>query len=408
MNPNIEPTSITFTEASRFGKRIFRLKNGCLEISQPGSKASNYEVYYLSEISRDSVRMVKRHYKGIIPIVILCLFLSLFVSAFIFNPKFPERIIYTFGMGFLIVVAVLFPLLYIVSLKIEIVRFFDLSGKLAFEVIKEGRYAGEFENFISALQHDIEQANSAQPVPRQMEQSVTMSVAKAIPGEYEAETPELETTRLKRLTICIIDVTNEFAPGEYPTHGPYEATPELITDNMLSLPESRKILRLERNEDEWLEVGWTKRGFVLRENLNGRCYYSNSPMPDATEAAEFVAAYQTSSVCETTHWFRVNGGQATYDFVTNRFWFEVMHKRYPVTGTWSQSLYIGVHVVLVILLFFGQISSEMESGNENNPLVSAFGALKFLVIMAVFSGVLMIKFDFREPRKKGKHSYNSE
>ena len=301
------------------------------------------------------------------------------------------------------------------SKPVEIARVRDTRGKVVFEIVKEPLYMDEFDAFVGHLQNAIAHIGMAIPdtianggaIAEKQASLETLSSKSESPNTPDTDTlPPALAQAERRLSLSIIDITKAETSTDLPVDGPYEATANLITDTMLALPHTRNVLRLEQDDSEWLEVGWAHGGFVFRETIGDTCFYSNSPIKDAEEAAEFVAEYLTRSVCEPKHWFRVNGGQATYDYILGRFWFEVAHKRYPVTSTWAQSLYIGAHVVLAIWLFFYTLPPV--SGNPNNPIPTIIGVIELFVGMSLFAGVLMLKFDFRDARKKGKHAYNGD
>lgn len=397
--------SISFLEDSRFGKKYYRLKNGCLEISRKTDHETSNEIYYLSELSPVFVRTAKRHYSQIIRFVFLCVFFAVLIASLIIRPENLHGIFYTLATCCMVVASLLFPILYFISQKTEVVQFQDKSGIAAFEIIKERKYAEEFDAFISALQKEIEEGGTAPTPDVHMETGADIS-AKTTPPHIHADNHETRRQSTNPLTLSVIDITDEESRIDLHTSEAQEATPGLITGCIRALAGTRNILRLGRNADEWLEVGWINRGFVFRENLDGVCYYSNSPIKDVLEAANFVAEYQNDSVCEPKDWFRVNGGQATYDFVENRLLFELKHKRYPVTSTWAQCLYVGVHVVLAFGLIGFAYLPAMET--HGDPIALVFATLKFSACMIFFMGAMMLKFDFREPRKKSRHSYNCD
>lgn len=397
--------SISFEENSRFGKRHFRLKNGCLEISYKTDNNSFNDIYYTSELSHDVIRTKKRHYGQIARICAVFAFIALLIASLVIQPQDIRGMLYTLTSCLAVVFTLIYPGLYFLWQKTEVAQFYDTSGVLAFEIRKERAYADEFESFVQILINYIENKTTVAPAvaPVTHEEAPQSTPEPFIQAAGHDEQPQ----RPDALVLTMIDIVNETRTTDLPVDGPHPATAEYITNCILGLPDASKVLHIERNEDEWLEIGWIKRGFVFRENLWGVCYYSNSPIKEAEDAAEFVAEYQKNSVCEPKDWFRVNGGQATYDFVTDRFWFEVWHKRYPVTSTLAQCLYIGAHLVLAIQLFFVTVE-ETGAHDAMNPLHLIFGTMKMFFYMVLFAGLMMIKFDFRAPRKKGKHSYNSE
>ena len=175
--------------------------------------------------------------------------------------------------------------------------------------------------------------------------------------------------------------------------GPVEATPANITDALMSVQQTHRVVRLSRDTENWLEVGWHSKGFVLRENYEGVVYYSDAPNPSLDETSEQVAEYLNASIADLDEWFKAQYTQSSFRFITGRAIFELFHKRYRLHSFWSRTI-AGTMLVLSVGIILGYLAKA-----------SAISRITLTVPVGLVA-LFFLKFDLREKKKKGKLHYH--
>ena len=177
---------------------------------------------------------------------------------------------------------------------------------------------------------------------------------------------------------------------------PIPATAEQIASEMAGVPGTLRIVRLQKDATHWLEVGWIgkrgKSGFVFRENYEGKLYHSDDPIESTDEAAELVAQYLDNSVADIDEWFRgAFTSESDYKFITSRFWFELLNKRYRLKSFWSRTFVLVIWIPVMVIITLTGFGTFV-------PIAQKAG---FVASVAL----LFAKFDFRGPKPKSKHAY---
>jgi len=190
------------------------------------------------------------------------------------------------------------------------------------------------------------------------------------------------------LFACTLDEKKGVTPPA--AQSAHEATPERITDEIMAMPGTTRLLRLSRNPDNWLEIGWHKKGYVMREKYEGSLYYSDAPDPSAEETATQVAEYLKTSIADLDEWFQANGTDANYGFITDRGPFELLRKRYRLT-TFVPRMIASVLLLLVV--------------GATLVLLGIYGGPRIVLVVPV--GLFFYKFDLRPKKKKGKWHYHA-
>lgn len=152
-----------FIERSRFGTTIYELNDAHLHVSGKRFLIGFSQEIELRDISSRTERLSKRFYRPIIVGAVIGLVSVGATLAFIFQTVLPSGGIFYFAEFTGIFGAVSLGTAVRWIPRVEIARFRSTLGAFLFDVIKEDKYAGDFEEFVELLVEQVSNSKSTHP-----------------------------------------------------------------------------------------------------------------------------------------------------------------------------------------------------------------------------------------------------